>query len=884
MRNAPDASRHPSRSPEQDDRPSGLEPGTRLGAYEILSRAGSGGMGEVFKARDTRLDRIVAIKILPRALASSRDANARLQQEARAVASLQHPNICTLHDVGNAEGVTFLVLEYLEGETLERRLTRGALALDEAIEIAIALAGAIAAAHGRGIIHRDLKPSNVLLTRDGPKLLDFGLAKLRTRGATEGFDEEKTHAPRTRHGSIMGTLHYLSPEQLEGGEVDHRSDMFGFGCLLYELVTRKRAFSGDSPAAVLASILRQPVPPLSEARAGTPAALEWLVARCLEKKPENRPQAMADVRQNLEFVRATLHERSRGQDVPPQYRARTAIVAGLVVLAAAVAGLVVLMRPARDAAAVPRVHFHVPLPAGTAFWPGSSLAVSPDGGRVAFTAGDANESLWVRDLGSANVRRIPHTESASHPFWSPDGTRLGFFADGALKILDFSDSPPRTIAAVANGAGATWNGEDVIVFSSDKEPMQFVSARGGSPRPVLAGASTQAIYTRPQFLADGRRFLYLSTDSTGTETTWVASVAGGAPRRVSLPPSAQVAGSHVVFERGGVLYAQRFDADTLAPAGDPWRLGVAAAGAMPRFSASADVIVFQPASDAQLTRLVWVNRNGTEGGTVDQPAIYSSPALSPDGRFIAVGIARESTRDIWLLDSVRGTRRPLTTHPADDFNPVWSPDGETILYTSNRAGHRDIYRHSLTTGGTDEVVVTRGAPSNVESWSGEFVIFNTNDGARMDLWFARAGEWKPQPLIAGRFNEREGVVSPDGRWLAFTSDESDRLEVYVTTFPTVGRRWQISNNGGVHPQWRRDGGELYYIQGNALMAVETAAPGGAFVAGQPTRLFARAWDNIIRRSLYVPDVSGRRFLVNAPLANASQGFDVVQSWASASRP
>lgn len=859
-------------------------PGTRLGAYEILSRAGSGGMGDVYKARDTRLDRLVAIKVLSPALASSREANARLQQEARAVASLQHPNICTLHDVGTADGFTFLVMEYLEGETLDRRLMRGALPIDEAVRIAIALASAIAAAHGRGVIHRDLKPSNVLLTREGPKLLDFGLAKLRPRATIEGFDPEKTNAPRTRQPSVVGTLHYLSPEQLEGGEVDHRSDVFGFGCLLYELVARRRAFTGDNPAAVLANILRQPAPRLSDVRPDPPAALDWLAARCLEKNPEHRPQAMADVRQNLEFVRATLTAAPDVQTRGRSRRTRAALVAAIVVLTAAVAGIVALRRPASSASPVPRVHFHVPLPEGTAFWPGSSLAVSPDGRRVAFTAGDEKESVWVRDLGSPSARRIPNTDGASLPFWSPDGTRLAFFADAALKILDFSGGPPRVIASVANGAGGTWNSDDIIVFSSTKAPIQAVPARGGTPRVLVAGAANAAMYTRPQFLRDGRQFLYVATAPNGEETTWVGSVAGDTPRRVPVPPSARVAGDQVVFERGGVLYSQRFNADSLTPGGEPSNVGVAATGALPRFSASRDAIVFQPASDAHVLRLVWIDRTGRELGTLGQPAAYSSPSLSPNGQFVAVGVAAESTRDIWIMDRKRGTATRLTTDPADDLNPTWSPDGETILFTSNRRGRRDIYRHTLTTGGPDERVLTTRGPSNVESWSGEFVIFNTNDGARMDLWFMRAGDWRPEPLLTGPFNEREGVISPDGRWLAFTSDESGRLEMYVTTFPKIGRRWQVSNNGGVHPQWRRDGRELYYLQGNTLMAVDAAAPRGVFEAGQPKALFARTWDNIIRRNIYIPDLSGDRFLVNAPVTDASEGFDVVLNWTSAPRP
>ena len=859
-----------------------LSPGAKLGAYEILSHIDSGGMGEVYKARDLRLGRVIAIKVLPAQLASDEHAKERFEREARTIASLQHPHICTLHDVGSADGTTFIVMEYLEGETLAQALHARVLPLETALRIAVTLADALDRAHRHNVIHRDLKPSNIMLTKGGPKLLDFGLAKFLQRPGVKDVDPDNTPTRHTRENSIIGTLHYLSPEQVEGHDVDHRSDIFAFGCVLYEMVTGAKAFTGSSNAGVMASILQSEVAPASASRATVPPLLDWILARSLEKKPDDRTQSMADLRQNLEFVLESLHKRQDTRPAEGTRRPRALLFGSIAATAALCAALFSAYRPSSES---PSVRFRVALPPNTAFWPGSGLAVSPDGRRIAFTAGDLTESLWIRALDASDPQRIPNTEGATHPFWSPDSTRVGFFAEGALKTFDFSDAPPRTLTAVVKGSGGAWNRDDVILFSSATSLLQRISANGGTPAPVTAGAGASAIYREPQFLADGRRFLYAATTPDGQTSLYVGSLRGDVHRRLTAPARARLAGRYLVFERGGALFGQPFDDNSLALTGTPTRLVPVVGGGIPRFAATGDLLVYQRGNAGQISRLVWVDRTGRELGTVGEPAVYSNPALSPDGRLIAVAIARESGRDIWILDGDRGTARRLTTDPADDLNPTWSPDGESIVFSSSRRGERDIFRRSLVGGESDEQLVMRSGPENVESWShdGKHLIFNTNDGARQDLWIARDPDWKPEPLLAAQYNEREGVISPDGRWLAFAADESGQYEVYVTTFPKISRRWQISNAGGLQPQWRGDGTELYYLQGDSLMRVTITPSDRDFVASRPAELFTRSWGATIGRNRYTAAASGGRFLVNTPVAAQGDEFDVVMRWPAALR-
>jgi Tol biopolymer transport system component len=886
-----------------------LTTGTRLGPYEILSALGAGGMGEVYRARDTRLDRIVAIKILPEALAADPQFRERFEREARAISQLTHPHICTLHDIGRQDLTEFLVMEYLEGETLADRLTKGALALDQALTIAIQIASALDTAHRAVIVHRDFKPGNIMLTRSGgpssaptAKLLDFGLAKASAPAAGAGLSMLPTTPPGlTAQGTILGTFQYMAPEQLEGQEADARTDIFAFGAVLYEMLTGKKAFEGKSHASLIGAILKDEPPAISTVQPHSPPALDRVVRKCLAKDPEARWQSAYDLRDELQWIaEARAHaEGSTPVVVKRSGHGRLAWVASGVCLTALLA-VVALARagyfsqPPPDAGTYRSTYA---LPEGLRFPPPplpspyGRFALSPDGRRLAFVATDVNGrvQLWVRALDTLVAEPLAGTDGALYPFWSPDSRFIAFVAQNRLKKIGVSGGPPVTISEPAAGVRGAWNADDVILFNTSVRSLNRVSASAGasSPPTVLDVGQGERVHGLPFFLPDGRHFLYTAGNTTANPASvYVASLDPQETSRLLLPGAvgAMYAQGRVIFLRGTTLMAQSFDAGRRELMGDaaPIAEGIDVAGGLANagaFSVSASgVLAYQTRVGDVRSQLRWVDRGGRQLAALGETAVQNSLELSPDGARAAVSLLdlARNTRDLWIYDVVRGLRTRFTFDPTDELHPVWSPDGSHLAYGSTRKGTLDVYQRASTGGAGQEQALLEG-PGNqyLTSWSpdGRFLMYFNGTGGSprtlQDLWVLPVvGAHKPTAFVQTEASEAEGRFSPDGRWVAYSSDESGRVEIYVAPFPGPGEKWQVSTSGGTQPRWRRDGKELFYLSlDNKVIAADVNGQAAAFTIGAVQTLFdARAIT--LPYGQYSPgycyDVSpdGQRFLIN----------------------
>ena len=854
-----------------------IQVGQRLGPYEILSAIGAGGMGEVYRARDTRLERTVAVKILPDHLSDRAELRERFDREARTVASLNHPHICTLHDIGHQDGTDFLVMEYLEGETLAERLKKGPLPLDQVLQYAIEISDALDKAHRKGITHRDLKPGNIMLTKSGTKLLDFGLAKLRgPQAAGANLSALPTEGSNlTAQGTILGTLQYMAPEQLEGKEVDARTDIFAFGLVVYEMATGKKAFEGKSQASLIAKILETDPPPISMLQPMTPPALDRVVKRCLCKEPDHRWQTASDLCEELKWIADGGSQAGLSTVVPHRTQRRLgwigaalAIVAFFGALASAV---MYLHRPTSE---LQPIRFTIGAPEKSAFvnapaspWP----AVSPDGRQLAFeTRDNARLSLWVRSLGSLSAQMLADLGiglSGGPPFWSTDSRYVGFVADGKLKKVAVSGGPAETLcdAVGAVTSGGTWNQGGTIIFSQAGGLFR-VPASGGEPRPLTKVDSARGEYAHvlPRFLPDGKHFLYVILGSNlETAGIYVGSLDSTRSIRV-LNATSQVeySAGHLLFVRGDTLEAQRFDTDRLDLAGDafpvaqsvgnqPWNAR-AAFGASPN-----GVLTYRSGGEANL-QLTWFDRSGKVLGTVGTPSRMVAPAISPDGAIVAVdqGDPQTGLSDIWLHDLGRGTASRFTSiAKTASVYPVWSPDGSHIAFSSDRDGPFNAYQKATNGNSQDEALDKSALTSVPVDWSrdGRYVIEAVAAlKTGYDVWvLPQFGDRKPFPYLQTEFNELFARLSPDGHWLAYTSDETKRYEVYVQSFPTPGVKWQISSSGGSRPVWSRDGKELFFIGGSTtgvgpssdqkLMVVEVKSQptkdGAKFEASIPKPLF-----------------------------------------------
>ncbi len=885
-----------------------LTAGTKLGPYEIVAPIGAGGMGEVYRALDTRLDRTVAIKVLPAHLAGNTELRQRLEREARAVSSLSHPHICVLHDVGHQDGIDFLVMEYLEGETLAGRIARGPLPLEQLFTIATQIADALDKAHRQGVVHRDLKPGNVMLTpRGGAKLMDFGLAK--ASGPTSSFISSVAvtqSSPVTAAGTIVGTFQYMSPEQIEGREADARSDIFAFGLLLYEMATGRRAFEGKTQASVIGAILATEPPPISSLQPLTPPALERLVKTCMAKDANERRQTMQDVLLDLKWIMEGGSQAGVPAPVVARRKSRERLwMASAAVLLLATLGLAAMVflywRAASDVR--PLRTFILP-PEGGSFGPsggsGGPAVLSPDGKRLAFaaTTAEGKRVLFVRSLESLTAQAFTGTEDASFPFWSPDSRSVGFFAYNKLKKIEVAGGPPLTLCDASGGSGGrggTWNREGVIVFSpSSTSGLSRVSAAGGAPTPItkLDAPSQIGTHRWPIFLPDGSHFLYLArgaavggsgTGATGgTEGIYAGSLDGKENKLVVREVSSVgYASGHLLFVREGTLMAQAFDSKRLAVTGDAFPIAEQVqfdlGFSLAAFSVSENGVLAYHAGGAlqSFSKLLWMDRTGKEVGALGDPVTYYELRISPDGQKVAVDLFEAASRniDLWIYEVSRGLRTRFTFDPGFDRFPVWAPDGSRIIFTSNRKGQYDLYVKPAGGAGTEELLLTTGLNLQPRDWSADghnFLYESLGDPKTgTDLWvLPMEGERKPALFLQTTFNESDGHFSPDGKWVAYVSNESGANQVYVAAYPGPGGKWQISTAGGSRPTWRRDGKEIVYLSGDdKLMATEVNAKGSNFEVGAVKQLFQAKPQR--PGTVYDATRDNQRFLVNTSSAQKS---------------
>ena len=853
--------------------------GQRLLHYEITEKLGAGGMGVVYKARDKHLDRFVAIKILPPESVADQERKRRFVQEAKAASALNHPNIVTVYDIAQTDGVDFIAMEFVEGQTLDELIGRKGLKLKEALKYAVQIADALAKAHAAGIVHRDIKPGNVMVTGDGRvKVLDFGLAKLTEAAPGSQDGTTQTEHPRTETGLIVGTFSYMSPEQAEGKRVDTRSDIFSFGSLLYEMLTGRQPFRRDSPALTLAAILHMEPPPLP---AEIPQELERVIARCLRKEPERRFQHMADLKVALEEVK---EESDSSKVAAAQFPARPrknrflwpTLAAAAILLLAADFGYLAFRRAPEAARPV---RFSIMAPENAVL---GDARVSPDGERVAFgvypTAG--RSLIQVRRLDSPELVPVPGTEGGTDIFWSPDSRSIGFFADGRLKRVDLAGGQPQTLCTtLADVTFGDWNRDDVILLGGTRRGLMRVPAQGGAPELVtrLDPRKRELDHFGPVFLPDGKRFVYIARQAQGRLQAKWGSLDGKESGELPIQSAVIqfVPPDYLLFPREGAVFAQKLDLRSMKLVGAPWMIGGSVSengNQFYRISASGNgVLIWIPAATRTVSELVWLDAAGRRAEAVGPPADYGNPALAPDGSRLAVHIYDPSTktRDIWILDLKRGSRTRFTFDPADDLAPVWSPDGSRIAWTSDRKGVRDLYVKSASGTGQDEPLLVSSLPKTTEDWSkdGGYLIFNqaVEGGSAISIFALLMGpgaEHKPFPVPATEFREWQGQLSPNSKFLAYSSRQSGRpIGVYVQTFPPSGGRWQVAPSG-TEPQWRADGKELYYVSGNKLMAAAVKTDGASFEAGVPRVLFeARLVANQGQGHRYVAARDGR-FLVN----------------------
>jgi Tol biopolymer transport system component/tRNA A-37 threonylcarbamoyl transferase component Bud32 len=888
-----------------------LKAGDKLGPYEVVARIGTGGMGEVYQARDTRLNRTVAIKILRARLADNAESRDRFEREARMIASLNHPHICTLHDIGHHGGMDYLVMEFLEGETLASRLSKGPLALEQTLQYAIQIADALDKAHRRGMTHRDLKPGNIMLTKSGAKLLDFGLAKLKQGASAPGVLHSRLSTAEnsiTARGAIVGTLQYMAPEQLEGRDTDARTDIFALGAVIYEMATGKRAFEGKSQASIIAKILEIDPPPIRSLLPMTPLALDRVVTTCLAKDPDHRLQSVQDLKLELEWIRDAVAEPSELAGAAPRAgwrRARPWTLFGATALVLAVFAWM-YETGIKNARPAEPVRLQIPMPAKPSLRLTGALALSPDGRQLAFaaTSADGIPRVWIRALNSLAIRALPGTESVGALLsWSPDSRFIAFDAAGKLQKVNISGGPAETICSLTlMGVGGSWNQDGVIIFGQFGGPIMRVPAAGGvaTPLTVLDKAHGDVAHTEPYFLPDGRRFLYIR--DMGSDGAISVGSLDAKPEQqdfkklmqaslgVAYAPSSDPGIGQMLFLRGPTLLAQPFDARHLKISGDPVRVleePLAQFWDTGAFSVSANgTLAYWPLGNTE-SQLTWFDAQGKILGTVGQPGSYGTLALSTDGTQAVVSrIAPDLSQSLWLLNISRGTTTRFDLNPSEAETAVWAPDGRSIIFSSIQAGKmNDLYEMKLTGGaGAVEMIKSNEAKFPL-SWSpdGRFLLYESVGGqTNNDLWLLPLeGRQMPVPFLRTEFDERDGHFSPDGRWVAYASNESGRYEVYVRPFSSgvlisAGAKWLISSNGGDSPMWRQDGKELFYIDlEGRLMAVGLTA-GSDFQAGGPKALFHAPAGAAAGR--WAPSPDGKRFLFLAPETQEQAPLTVVLNW------
>jgi eukaryotic-like serine/threonine-protein kinase len=877
--------------------------GGRLGPYEILAILGVGGMGEVYKARDPRLNRIVALKVLPAAVAGDPDRLRRFEHETRVLSSLNHPHIVTVYEVDRVDSTTYMAMEFVEGKSLQSLLLSGPLPFKKLAELAAQMATGLAAAHRAGVIHRDVKPGNVMVSKDGfVKIVDFGLAK---SSPVEVDSVDALSSVATEPGRFVGTVEYMSPEQARGLPLDSRSDQFSLGVVLYEMATGVRPFQRRSLVDTISAILGHEPPSLTKVRPELPAPLRWVVERCLAKDPEDRFGCTQDMASVLSGIRELIDVAPPEPPRPTARWARVAGVAGLAMLT------ILLWRscPWWAAPPAPTVRFNVYPPAEASFNFDSSApappAISPDGNKLVFGVRDtAGKSLlWVRSLDGFEAHPLPGTDGATYPFWSPDSRFIGFFAEGRLKKVESMGGPIRTLGEARSGRGGTWSAEGVIVFApADEGPLHRIAAAGGGSSPVtrIDPPVPYLSHRWPHFLPDGQHFLYVVAGGVPRPTSEVHVGSLRSPEtRLLLEDAsnaAYVASGRLLFVRDGDLVAQPFDPSSLEISGEAMPVAESVHRHRHRRNASFTVsdlaLVYQSDPAPSRSRLAWFDRTGRELASPGAPGDYGGLRLAPDGQRCALEVRdrRTGAIDIWILDLPRGIASRLTSEGAINDCPSWAPDSGSVVYTSNRRGHWDLYRRALASDA--ETLVWQSDEDKIPTdWSADdrFILFNqggSQSRTRDDIWFLSRATGRVEPFLATAFNEREGRLSPDGRWIAYTSDESGAFEVYVSAFPRWGSRRQVSASGGSQPVWRRDGKELFYVGAdNRLMAVSTRLTGGLEV-GAPRGLFdSRLAASSSDIPLFDVSADGTRFLLSLrDEEGRSLPMHIVVNWKAALSP
>ncbi len=883
--------------------------GTRLGPYEILSPLGAGGMGEVYKAKDTRLDRTVAVKVLKLDVSSTPEAHQRFDREAKTISQLSHPHICALYDVGRVGETEYLVMELLEGETLAARLTGGALPLDQTLRYGVEIAGALDHAHRHGIVHRDLKPGNVMLTKSGIKLLDFGLAKLQALSGpvdSSGSQLATAGAPLTTEGTLVGTLQYMAPEQLEGEEADARSDVFAFGAVLYEMATGRRAFSAASRASLITAIMSSDPAPISTIRPMTPPALDRAVKKCLARDRDDRWQSAADLESELKWI-----GESTVPNVAPAALGRRGMrnrlswaTAGFFFFSTLALTVAIASR-GRSSPEAGAIRFSILPPTKLTpdlmSWDPACLALSPDGRSVVFCAAtpDGKHLLWVRSLDSLTPRALSGTDGATCPFWSPDNRSVGFFADGNLKRIEVGGGPALTVCAAPDGRGGAWSPAGSILFApSFQGPLLQVPVSGGAASPVTAidPARHETTHRWPQFLPDGKHFLYLAASREASGESEQDSVYLGSldsrKSRILLHArsNASYAAGYLLFVREQTLMAQRFALDRLELTGEAFpivkKVQYQAGYFRGVFSASENgVLAYQEGGSYARSRLLWFDRKGKQVGSVGEPGGYFNAALSPDERKMATDLfdPEAGTGDLWIYELANGVKNRFTFGAGENFLPIWSPNGSHIVFASNRKGHTDLYQKTAASGGSEEELLVSNTDKEPTDWSpdGRFIAFNELDSkgkTKEDLRILPLfGDRKPFAFLESPANEVNARFSPDGRWVAYVSDESGRNEVYAAPFPGANAKWQISAAGGDEPRWRHDGRELFYMSADGkMMAAEMKTSGSALEVGAVLPLFATQSKSV--GSLYDVSADGQRFLINSVEEKESSPITLVVNW------
>ena len=882
-----------------------LSSGTKLGPYEIQSPLGAGGMGEVYRARDTRLDRSVAIKVLPTHLSTNVEAKQRFDREARSISSLNHPNICTLYDVGHQKGIDYLVMELLEGETLSQRLAKGPLPTELVLKYGVDICDGLDKAHKNGVVHRDLKPGNVMLTKSGAKLLDFGLAKppssLTPAGGalTAAATMTSPASPITQHGSLVGTFQYMSPEQVEGREADSRSDIFALGAVLYEMTTGKRAFQGKSMLSVASAILEKEPDPISAVQPLTPPALEHTIRTCLEKDPEERFQTAHDVKLQLKWIGQGGSQAGVAKPISARRRKREWLawaLAGVLAVIMLATGWVVHVPPA---APVLRSMLLLP-PKVRLDTVNTAVSISPDGKRLVMAAigGEGKQQLYLRSLNATAVQPIAGTEEATYPFWSPDGEYIGFFTPGKLKKVAIASGAVQTICDAVDGRGATWNGEGTIVFAPAGDSALFTVADSGGAAAQLTNPEKGGLSHRhPQFLPDGKHVLYFAGDTGNALGIFVVDVNSKKTQFVVEASSGAryVEPGYLLYVKERSLLAQPFNPRSLKVSGRAipiaQQVQYGALRWVSNYTASNNgLLLYQGQEGGGQWQLTWMDLDGKELGKVGEPREQASDTLSPDGKKAVVVVRDQngSKASLWMYDVPRGVASRFTFDEGHDDDPVWSPDSRQVAYSVSSPEGWKIYSKAADGTGSPKELLSAADTIHPSAWSpdGKILTYDAvnSKNKKFEVWtLPLSGEQKPYAFLRGEAHFHSGNFSADGRWFVYMSNETGRDEVYLTPFPGPGEKRQVSLQGGIFGSWFGQHGianeGIFYVDpapGKAML-VPITLKGSTLEFGQACVLFGGRSFPDANGASFAPD--WKRFLVSLSTGNETSGsLQMVSNW------